>query len=107
MEALIQCSADRRAENAQLAVSCTQNRGKRSRANSQERLQNYASGTAGTATPQIAGCGVVHRQPGGQILHVPLSGCFFRKKENFVSEHTTATKMSAKPMSRGTVTGSP
>ena len=40
-------------------ISCAQRRGKRSRANPQERLQHLAAGTAGAAAPQGAGYGAV------------------------------------------------
>ena len=41
------------------------------------------------------------------VDYMPYSQAFLRRKENLVSEHTTATKMRAKPASSRTVTGSP
>ncbi len=49
------------------AVSRAERRGKRSRANPQERLQHLAAGTAGAATPQGAGYGAVTDRVAGIV----------------------------------------
>jgi len=45
------CHADRREENAQSEVSFIQRGSVGSRADTKERLQHLAAGTAGTSTP--------------------------------------------------------
>ena len=59
------CHADRRAENAQSAVSCTQRGSERSRADTKECLQYLAAGTEGTRTAQNAGYGAVTDRAAG------------------------------------------
>ena len=49
------------------AVSRAERRGKRSRANPQERLQHLAAGTAGAAAPQGAGYGAVTDRAAGIV----------------------------------------
>lgn len=59
--------ADRQAENAQSEVSCTQRGSERSRADTKERLQYVAVGTAGTRTAQSAGYGAITDRAAGII----------------------------------------
>ena len=59
------CQANRREENPQSAVSYTQRGSERSRADTKERLQYFAAGTAGTRTPQDAGYRTVTERAAG------------------------------------------
>jgi len=59
------CHTDRRAENAQPEVSCIERGSERSRADTKERLQYLATGTAGTRTAQGTGYGAVTDRAAG------------------------------------------
>jgi len=65
------CQADSREEYAQSEVSCVERGSERSRADTKERLQYLATGTARTHTAQNAGYGAVTDRAAGIVNIYP------------------------------------
>ena len=76
------CQTDRRTENAQSTVSCTQRGSERSRADAKERYRYPVAGTAGTRAPQGAGYGAVTDRAARIVNTCPaaLSSCYLPDK---------------------------